>query len=146
MNIETLQYAQIETALRDLTKYASGGIAIESSPIIEAVLRALYEASQLQERVEDATSCLMFSDISDHCNTELAYKILTHQAPLVAKLGEDAIRQYEKKQLLVLRSAYRKLEGEYQELVSSIRDLAMQAGVAVHRDEFDDDEDDEYSI
>ncbi len=147
MTIETLHYAQIETALRDLTKSASGGIAIESSPVVEAVLRALYEASQLQERVDAAAHYLMFSDISDRCDTELAYRILTHQAPITSvSLSADAVRQYEKKQLLVVRAAYRKLEGEYQELVSSVRDLAMQAGVAVHRDEFDDDEDDEYSI
>lgn len=58
----------------------------------------------------------------------------------VVKLNEDLIRQYEKKQLRLSREAYHKLDGEFEELVGSIRKLAAQAGVIEPPDNEEDDD------
>lgn len=128
MALSHLRYAQAEMALRELIKVADHKFPAETTAALDTVLAALCEAAQLQERVDVAAECLMCSDISDHHDAVNAYRILTEQMPVV-KLNEDLIRQYEKKQLRLSRSAYLKLDGEFEELVKSIKALATQAGL-----------------
>ena len=134
-----LRYTQAEMALRELIEVADRKFPAETTLALDTVLAVLCEAAQLQERVDVAAECLMCSDISDHHDAVNAYKILSGQMPVV-KLNEDVIRQYEKKQLRLSRAAYHKLDGEFEELVGSIRKLAAQAGVIEPPNNEEDDD------
>ncbi len=139
MTLDHLRYTQVESALRELLKAADKNILIKDTNVIYAVLTSLYEAAQLQERVDAAMNCLVCAAIGDPAEVaETAYKILSEQMPVV-KLNEDVIRQYEKKQLFSSRASYRKLDGEFQELVNSIKALATKAGLIEDPDSEEDD-------
>lgn len=135
-----LRYTQVDSALRELLKAADKNILIGDTDIIYAVLSSLYEAAQLQERVDAALNCLVCATIGDTAEiAETAYKLLSGQMPVV-KLDEDIIRQHEKKQLFSSRAAYRKLDDEFQELVNSIKTLATKAGLIEDPDAEEDDD------